>query len=265
MSALALAVISALTAGYENNIEVMGFSKDGRYLVYSSLAEDHDDWFNQVTAKDLLTGQVQTFRDGKEAGFLKAHPLVDAIAGRTSPDGKATAEVVAEEMKGGGVWSTDRWRLGRESAWHLSVARDGRTTKVAELSPGNYLDVYWSPDGKFTAWVAVTNSRGMRDPGFQEIVVGTDGRPSIALVMDKDNVKAGLLKLAQTVTKAGFAVVSSGSASKPREKSVVFAAEGLEEQAKALAAVVPGGATVEKLTWKAAARLVVYAGPEAFK
>ena len=49
-------------------------------------------------------------------------------------------------------------------------------------------------------------------------------------------------------------------AQKPRQKSVVYAEKGFEAQAARVAAALPGGASVEALTWKAGAEVVIAAG-----
>jgi hypothetical protein len=74
--------------------------------------------------------------------------------------------------------------------------------------------------------------------------------------LDRD----ALLKVDQLAAKAGLVVAFAGEAQKERPKTVVYVAKGSEAQAKTLAALLPSGATVEPLTWKVNASVVIAVG-----
>jgi len=64
-----------------------------------------------------------------------------------------------------------------------------------------------------------------------------------------------------SVVEAGLEVRQRRrEAQKARPKTVVYVAKGSEAQAKALAALLPGGAAVEPLTWKVNASVVIAVG-----
>lgn len=70
-------------------------------------------------------------------------------------------------------------------------------------------------------------------------------------------------KAAAALDTAGFAVTSWEAAQAKRATSVVYAGKGQEALAKKLAEALPGGATVEPLTWKAKVDVVVALGSSA--
>jgi hypothetical protein len=135
---------------------------------------------------------------------------------------------------------------------------------AAYCAPAGSVDVYWTPDGRRTLWIAHHAGHAMRDPGYDEIVVGTDGNPGVSVAVDKAKLKDAE-KISAALAKAGFTVLKVSAAKKPRDKSVVFAAAGHEAEAKKLAAAVPGGAEVQTLDWKSPLDLVVALGPDAVK
>jgi hypothetical protein len=277
MSAL---VLLALAASAPATLQDLGgVTKDGRYFAWTG--HDGDDGPVAAVVQDLFTGAQKVYatswEDSSNPGFeewLKKHPLVALRASRTSPDGKAVADVVASNVTQAGAWTSavnpsggdmiDTWSDGSATGWSLVVTRGGAQQVVAHCAPADSLDVYWTPDGKRTLWVAHHFSRAMRDPGFEEIVVGTDGSPGVSVAVDKAKLKEAE-KVSVALAKAGFTVLKVTAAKKPRDKSVVFAAAGREADAKKLAAAVPGGAEVQKLDWKSPQDLVVALGPDALK
>ncbi len=188
--------------------------------------------------------------------------MVPLVAARTSPDKKAVAEVVVGDVSQAGSWVGDSWVNGSSNEWSLVIKRGGTQALAAHCEPAGSVDVYWTPDGKRTLWLAHHSGHSMRDPGFDTLVVGTDGNPGVAVAMDKAQLKDAD-KVSATLAKAGFTVLSVTPAKKARDKSVVFAAAGHEADAKKLAAAVPGGAEVQKLDWKSQVDLVIALAPNA--
>lgn len=261
MSALVLVVLAASAPG--NVGEILGVTKDSRYLAWSGA--DGFDMPAATVVQDLLTGAEKIYEEG--AGFdewREKHPLVELKASRKSPDGKAVADVVAEDVTQAGGWGSDTWSNGSATGWSLVVTRGAVKQVAAQCAPASSIDVYWTPDGKRTLWIAHHAGHAMRDPGYDEIIVGTDGNPGVSVAVDKAKLKDAE-KVSAALAKAGFTVLNVTPAKKPREKSVVFAAAGHEEDAKKLAAAVPGGAEVQKLDWKSPLNLVVALGPDALK
>lgn len=241
-----------------HGLKVLGFTRDHRFLVYSGYSGGEEEAQEVTVVRDLLLGSSVLLNADDAAKYLTQHPVDPAAASRTSPDGKSIAEVRVDANDTGGSWMNGAWTSEKTSTWNLSVTRAGKTSTAATAAPADAVEVYWSPDGRYTLWLSRIESRGMRDVGSEDLRIGTDGRPSVAVVMDKAKLKESGLKIASLLDQAGFAVLATTAAQKSRPKSVVFARGGLDADAKALAARLPGGATVEPLTWAATTDLVVY-------
>ncbi len=74
---------------------------------------------------------------------------------------------------------------------------------------------------------------------------------------------AAFEKAFAALEKAGFAPTHQRAAQDARNRSVVYAAKGNEMDAARIAAALPGGATVEPLTWTAQFDVVVALGHSA--
>ena len=125
------------------------------------------------------------------------------------------------------------------------------------------LSVYWSPDGRYVAWV-VSPSRfhGMDGSSLVTASVGAAG-PQVQVLGMPEVLKVATSKVTAAVEKQGAMVVFVGRAKKARATSVVYAAAGSEREAQAIAKALPGGGTVEALTWAAGVELVVALGASA--
>ena len=249
---------------------IEGVTKDGRYLTWTG-NDGEGDPEQRLVVRDLISGAEVVLSDydaenservpaGKK--WREAHPLVAAVPGRTSPD-KSRVLGLEQGAAVTGAWVGDEWS-SQGGEWTMVVTHDGKASPVASMSVANAIDVFWTPDGKHTLFVAHHSGHGMRDPGYDELIIGTDGNPAVGLAVDKSRLKDAE-KIAGALGKTGFTVVSITPAQKAREKSVVFAAAGSEADAQRLAAAVPGGATVEKMGWKSPLPLVIALGPAALK
>jgi hypothetical protein len=100
-------------------------------------------------------------------------------------------------------------------------------------------------------------------PAGYTVIVGSGGGPRTQILAAADilaKVTPGVTKAAEG---AGLTVVFTGKAKQPRDSTIVYAAEGFEEVASRAAAAMPGGATVEALSWEVAADVVVAVGKSA--
>ncbi len=271
LCALLLLAGPAFAGSPPASVSPEGVTKDGRYLVYSGV--DGYDMPEKKVVLDLLYGTraiYEAVEEGAQGPSLEdfnrwsaAHPTVELVPGRTSADKKSVADVEVQADEGGGAWVGPVWTNGDDTSWALTVTRAGKKSVVGHVSVASSVDVWWTPDGKRTLWVAHHGGHAMRDTGFDELVIATDGTPTVSLAVDKPKLKDAA-KVAEKVAKAGFAVTSITPAAKPREQSVVYAAQGREAEAQKLAAAVPGGAQVAKLDWKSPFELVIALGPAAF-
>lgn len=257
--------------------ELKGVTADGRYFVWIGAPEESDEEGNLSTyaeVNDLLLGtNVEYLCTGKGdfepghgsadfARWLAAHPLKPLLVSRTSPDKKREADV--EPETGAGTWGDDTFYSDSAFGWSLVVRHDKTTDQVGFTSTGDNVSVAWTPDGKHTIWVVSRKGRMVRDPGSDTVIIGTDGSPSVAVLAPREKL-APAKGVAEKLVKAGFEIGSVAPMMKPRDKSVVFGAKNQLDLAKKVAAAVPGGATVEPLTWHTPFDVVVALGPDALK
>ena len=101
--------------------------------------------------------------------------------------------------------------------------------------------------------------------GHRVYFVGSAGGPRVHLLADKSMLAKAGPAVASAIEKAGFAPLYMGLSKKARDASVVYSAAGSEEAAARIAAAIPGGATVDKLSWETQADVVVAIGKTAAK
>ncbi|MFT3838702.1 MAG: LytR C-terminal domain-containing protein [Myxococcaceae bacterium] len=261
--------------------ELRGVTADGRYLVWVGKASDGETALTYQVVEDMMLGSHIAYRQAdpgdlldsltpQEAPhgpaafrkWLAAHPIKPLIVDRSSPDHKRVADV--EVKAGTGSWAGDSFSSDGTVGCSLLVRHDGTADEVGFSGSGDAVSVAWSPDGKHTIWVVHRRGRSIRDEPSDELVIGTDGSPAVAVLAPR--AKMGPAKdVAEKLAKAGFEVGSLAPMMKPRDKSVVFGAKNQLELAKKVAAAVPGGATVEALTWHTPFDVVVALGPDALK
>jgi hypothetical protein len=114
---------------------------------------------------------------------------------------------------------------------------------------------WWSPDSRRALLELITN-----DSSTFLLVPGAFPRVQVLYPPKAPLDGDALVKVDRLAAKAGLVVAFAGEAQKARPKTVVYVAKGSEAQAKALAALLPGGATVEPLTWKVNASVVIAVG-----
>ena len=251
-----------------------GWTADGQWFVWSEGFDETRDRWVLVPARG--GAPVELKGDDVWKAWLKQHPLAEeGKTGARSPDGKAQVEVKSKrgELKDGS-WSAQETR---GDAVQCSIKRGTETlpslsfktlTAGGSTRAGASLEFSWSPDGKRVAFVYSAGSskpNGMGDyegEDLSEVSIDRVVGPRVQLV-GKDLAQAAFDKTAAAIENAGFAPTGRDSAQANREKSVVFAAKGNEAAARAIAAVVPGGATVEALTWKPKFEIVVALGKSA--
>ncbi|MBX7097272.1 MAG: hypothetical protein K1X89_06155 [Myxococcaceae bacterium] len=254
-----------------------------------------------AVVNDLLTGKAERYAlslkgDDKKAtakaqdavkglpdaaayeGWKKEHPLTLHLS-RTSPDGKRTAEISVkpsdEVSWKQGTFTFERMFSddGCRSLLTFSVVTDGKAQPVqtwwgegpsAGMLSGTVKPA-WSPDGRRVAWVIHRNMGMVRDTAMDLVKLSATSGPRVEVLADKSIAEQAVPKVTEALGLKGTFVANVGPAKKARDASVVYAAKGFEAQAKELAALVPGGATVEPLTWKTESELVIAAGRSVLK
>ncbi len=211
------------------------------------------------------------------AAWKKLHPLA-RVAGRKHAKGMASVEVTLAPADGEPapdkpVWAHEAisWSVDASAQVRLATAcgKDAASELVEQQMAGMYsphwtATPFWDPSGHRVAFVlseAVTKTMRGPDGGrLQYVIVPCGPRVDVVAPAGLDKAAA---PVADAVEKAGFTVVSIGAAKAARTQTVVYADAAHTEIASKLAAAIPGGATVDKLTWKPKADIVVAVGDSA--
>jgi hypothetical protein len=267
-----LAFIALLAISYKAE-PVVTWTKDGRWLVYPDRCiTDGCPGGWQVHAQDVRTGDVVSFEEAAEmsddeveaklAAWTKVHPTVEVKASRVSPDGKGSAEVELTKQALAGTWSGGTWTSGGGTEWVFAVKRDGKSRRTATSSGGEWVRVYWSPDGKRILWEIEQGGHGMRDPGYEEQIFGPANGPSISLSIGAPDQKRAA-EMADLLEAKGYVITETLKAKATRPKSAVLAHPGFEAVAAEIAKLIPGGASIEKLDAGSDRDLIIAVGKSA--
>ena len=243
--------------------------------------EQVDDRATVITVHELATGAEKKFLAAYEALTVQAggpgrkglEALADAAAwdawkqgaGLVSRKGLDGPRDAKARVTVGGVAAAS-WSPNGETVV-LSVTRGADQASVsfvdemeAMFVPQRSVAAWWDPTGRrvlFAVETAKANTmRGPVEPSSEYRVLAVPPRVE---VVASARLKAEGERVAGVVEKAGFAVSAAGVAQQDRATTVIYADEKHQAEAKALAAALTG-ATVEKLTWKANAELVVAVG-----
>jgi hypothetical protein len=174
------------------------------------------------------------------------------------------------EVSGAHGWTGFTYAVPKEHQTYAISLRRGEDRAdfgILDTLVGNYVTsatvTPWpSPDGTAVAilqrFAAAETALG---PAPALDMVSVYGVSPVVEVLASSDLAAAVVEA--TAASLGGLPVRVGSAQKAREKTVVYAAEGFEAQAQAIAAKVPGGAVVEPLTWKPIGDLVIALGASA--
>jgi hypothetical protein len=152
---------------------------------------------DSVTRYDVRTGQTSTVEDA-------ATSFIALSASRSSPDGKAMAEVklnVPTETEGN--WKGATFTPPKSGNHQLVIQRGGRSFVTGQADSIDTLSVYWSPDGRYVAWV-VSPSRfhGMDGSSLVTASVGAAG-PQVQVLGMPEVLKVATSKVTAVVEKQG--------------------------------------------------------------
>jgi hypothetical protein len=249
---------------------VLGFTAAGDFFVYTVGFDEQppDEWY----VVSVRTGKQTAFSKKEEyAAWVAKHPMPgeDAAApasGRKSPDGKT--EVVLQAK--GGKWTESDWSTDDEKAPSCSMKTPAGTLPCVSFSyrTGAGVSPYWAPSSARVVWFSSYRSCAPTGTGdytcdqdWNARVDRTAG-PSVQMLA-KDLPDSVLEKVSAAVEKAGFVTTNADTAKAAREKSVVYASKTAMDAAKKIATAVPGGATVEALSWKTPYDVVIAVGASA--
>jgi hypothetical protein len=268
----------------------LGWTADSAYFVYQ-----HDDEYLETEDGNglvLREAFVVSAREGSAVQYkgdalktwLGQHPLAKNQATRSlSPDRVSLAIVEGKdrerdqgELKEGAPLrelevfpgKTVRCLLHHgtesyESARFVVKRLTPEAPRVSNVS----VSVSWSPDGRRIAWFFDVDQV---EPSGGDFMTGHAGKAVIAPttgprieVLGKGVQAATFARFADALEKTGFAPTGEGPAEEARATSVVYAAKGQEAQAKKIAGLIPGGATIGELNWKSPFDVVVALGASA--
>lgn len=225
----------------------------------------------------------------KKAAFdkwLENHPLKQS----TNVQSCASAKLVVEledvlgyaDTQPTGSWKNNVFSYQAEPAavLELGVEVGGKYWKHGELLQqrrrwtGSYeVGISWSPNCDRIAWRVVSKSidqdptAGMWDGGYYAAVVGSPFfvgpvGPNIH-VMAHESAIGALEPVVDALGKAGLPAHRGPNALKARDKTVVYAWSGAKDEAGKVASLIPGGASVDKITWRTEADIIVAVGQSA--
>jgi hypothetical protein len=242
----------------------------------------------ETTTHYLLESDPQTFSGlGAHADPFRAaqpssawevwtasHPLV---AGGTAPSCADRAVYVDEEDLGGygitpGVWKDGKRDIGSQLGNRsvvIGVERGGVRTlhfeaSLAPTSPfaSTTLALSWSPRCTHLLYGLMGYALphgGMDRYGPDDAVQVLPAGPVIH-IMAHQTAERTVEPVFGALTAAGFSPHVGPHALKDRGATVVYTRPEAKEEAALVAAAIPGGATIEALTWKSAADMVVATG-----
>ena len=231
-------------------------NEEGKQLVVLDVAG-----FSGTRTFPLTGGTSDAPAEEDKKTFEKLGSITPASAAGSSADGKAFADVLLSASGSKGSWNAGHWEAGGPDAWQFSVKKGGKTFLAASSGSASSVTVYFSPDGRRTVWIVHYAGRSMRDPSEDDVLVGTGGTVAVGIVIDRARLSEGKA-LAARLAKAGFEVMSVTAALKARDATVVYFSDRYPQEAKQLAALIPG-ATTEALTWASPRDLVVAVGKPA--
>jgi hypothetical protein len=233
--------------------------------------------YEMLTKEGHAATLKKKFADAGDAkafdGWKKAHPLTKTPS-KKSKAGDTNVVIQQENPEGDKpTWNKGSigWSVPGTTTVTLSVTCGKDTAReviqqemAAMYMPDWTATPYWEPTGHRVLFLLEEGTvKTMRGPdgGHIEYVVVPCG-PRVEVVASA-GLEQAAVKVADAVEKAGFTAVSIGPAQAARPATVVYADAAHTELATKLAASIPGGATVDKLTWKPKADVVVAVGASA--
>ena len=216
---------------------------------------------------------------GKSAydAWLKDHPLQSGSTNQRCDNATATMEII--DLSGHGIdyteaqgWTNSLEYKGQsDNILKLSVSAFDNTWVHAEVKghlgngwePPSRAQVSWSPTCKHIAWMLDNYIRG------DQIAVGVFEPSTPVLVkpagpvihvMAHKTATATVEPIINALSKAGYAPHVGPNALKDRTETVIYSWASARKTAVAMAKHIPGGATVEPITWSTPADIVVAAG-----
>ena len=252
----------ALRAVYATVMDAFTGSEE-RYLLEPT--GDSPEERARMARFELPPAQADAF-----AAWLAAHPL-------QAPSYKPSCSSKALQVRGDNV--VVAWR---EGGFAFEAGRAGvmeLVTSVHSVS-ATYTSARWqlhdsatkpgamrgqvlavcSPNTLRVAWLlcrAGDAAGGNAEPPEFKVLLGPAAGPRIELLGAEAMDPMSLKRTTEALAKAGFVAIRRSVAQDKRARSVVYAPKQLMALAQRVAKAIPGGATVEPLTWQPECDMVV--------
>ncbi|MBL8922764.1 MAG: LytR C-terminal domain-containing protein [Myxococcaceae bacterium] len=182
---------------------------------------------------------------------------IESSASETPSLPNKRASVVVRPGKDPGRWSGRTW-TAPPTTLELSVC-EGSWCKQPVVVSGRLdprVRVFWSGGLKRVAWLLQPPGR---EPRPARVVIMNARFPQAQVLADA-STQGAVPAVTRALSPGYVSVKSTGVAKKARETSVVYARSFDLEEARRIAALVPGGASVEELTWATEAEFVIALG-----
>jgi len=280
--------------------EILGWTADGRYFAYELIRNIQEpDVMEDPVGTAVLAAIVDTHTDTQEFYLLSLEmegPLnfedEGAAEWRQLPDkeafdawrskhpikkpehqvecGDARLSLNEQDLEGypgkrPPLSGVDRFLISGATNLQVGVETQGKLWPHVELNRWVELQFAWSPTCQFIAYLLGDYeppgaSVGILNP--QNPVLVKPVGPGIHIMAHK-SAEDTVEPVFQALESGGFVPHVGPAAIKDRARTVVYSRTAAREAAKRVAALVPGGATVEVLTWQSPADIVVAIGTSA--
>jgi hypothetical protein len=239
--------------------EAEGWTDDGRWFAFTVFHYDDDGETRQGGGVvDTQTDEIQIFEAKPYDDWKTAHPLKAGSTAATCGSNELVS--LREDLggleealgEGGEFWNT------------LSLRARGRDWVVQEagtISPQHT----WSPNCSHIAWTRRGNRlNAHKSDGvlpYQRIgtITVRAAGPVVHIMAHKD-AEETVAPLLAHLSKEAWAPHVGPNALKDRDATVLYATDEAMETAASMAATIPGGATVELMTWPSPGDIIVAAG-----
>lgn len=131
---------------------------------------------------------------------------------------------------------------------------------MAESNYLNMFESYWSPDSRHVAIVYSWQPNLKRQPVEASTAIMPAAGPKIALLTAPVQLKQARELLGDRLYQAGHSLLSAEPSPRLFQRTRILALEGHEAAAQVVAALIPGGASVEKQTERTSYHLTIELG-----
>ncbi|MBN2801250.1 MAG: hypothetical protein JXX28_19070 [Deltaproteobacteria bacterium] len=280
--------------------EVLGWTDDGAVVLkvrrFSTVAPAGQDFEDVAEMSErfavVVRGDAEEHRwrlSGEYPDFQKVHPAPEAEAWKkwsaghplhapaTAPSG---LQLRVNPTGPKGTWSLSPEGDGVQLT-HEQIGEDIPIAHIGLSNDGDGFWELWTTPFPFSAWsmsaTATARPSFSHDGRRVAVLFQTDGAVTmrgaihgnldvmlfdaapLTSILAPQSLPASATQAAKAAL-AGMGALQTGPAKAARERSVVYYAEGFKPQAEAMAAKVPGGATVEAISWEAPQHVVVALG-----